>query len=259
MGLIRAPSKTSRLAYQSSNKTSDTSLDSARSYNNNFSNKVNKMVSLEAIRDKSAHRNRSLQSQKKGVLEHSNLVMAQPKHDKWGNQSSKVKTKVIKFDTYDNRPGPTIPSSIKHVNVGSESMFRLKKSPPDVNNYTDKHMKDILAKNGAVKAQKSKLGLAKYHKNLPMIPRSKIVKDMSLDSSISPRLPTLGPNSTENTISKPLNSPKSKALANSQSPASPPTSTKISLETMLFGPEPKVVDPDLIEFVNHESTKCSIK
>jgi len=57
-------------------------------------------------------------------------------------------------------------------------------------------------------------------------------------------------------------SPKSSRLKqtpNNKTPASPPTSRKITLETMLFGDNPKEVNPDTIELLNHDVTKCSIK
>lgn len=69
-------------------------------------------------------------------------------------------------------------------------------------------------------------------------------------------LPVLTPKKKVTISPNPVNS---KSFVNSTNPASPPTSNKITLEIMLFGQDPAPVNPDLVELLNHDSTKLSVK
>lgn len=133
-------------------------------------------------------------------------------------------------------------------------MLKTKNTSPEHSKYAEKKMQEMFTMSGPIKAQKSKISFPKS-KNLPKIPKSKISTNLNLEP-ITPLLPDLGCKSTKY-APDPI-TPK-KIISNSKSPASPPTCKKITLENMLFGEEPKEVDPDLVELMNHESTKCSVK
>ena len=124
----------------------------------------------------------------------------------------------------------------------------------DMTNMIDRKIQAILKSKGPGKGKPSKYvkfdEMQKLSKSKNKIPNS-----LSIDSIEDPHLPDL----TKNSGSLSPKIASMSAISNNKTPASPPTSKKITLETMLFGENPKEINPDLIEFLNHDTTKLSVR
>jgi hypothetical protein len=149
----------------------------------------------------------------------------------------------------------TIIETNNEFSAKNESMYQSIKHKKGISSYADKKIKDFLqAKNTFKKEEPVKV--SNVVRKLPQIRFSKLkVNVHSRDEVKVDRLPDL-PSPTKKQIPGKM---LPKKIFNSNTPASPPTSRTITLDTMLFGDNPKVVNPKLIEFKLHDITKVSTK
>lgn len=116
-------------------------------------------------------------------------------------------------------------------------------------------IKDFLSSKNAAKDEDASKNANEFRK-LPKIPLAKITVNIHSSNEMkNDKLPDLASPLKKLAPAKSV----AKKVLNSNTPASPATSRKITLETMLFGDNPKEVNPSHIEFKNHDITKVSSK
>lgn len=239
-------------------------LNPSGTINNVFIHATNKLVSMEQSREKSGNRSNLSHERKQKIIDSTNNAIEEifrtNKH-KFNvshlQDTNKSKLRLKYFDPVDSNQKNT--SVLSHKNTEEEvadSLHKTMKNQPHLGNFTDKKIQDILQTKGPAKPVQVKVKSVKF-KKLPKIPNSKVTINVSSDNALNNgRFPNLAP--TVKKAFSPTNA-ATKMMLRDISPASPPTSKKITLETIIFGENPKEIDPDLIEFVNYDSTKLSSK
>lgn len=86
--------------------------------------------------------------------------------------------------------------------------------------------------------------------------RNKLNNSQKVEKGSEQNLPSLPSTCARSQSPKPT---VERSVVSSRTPASPPTSNVITLEKILFGENPKDVNADLVEFLNHDKTKLSMK
>ena len=230
--------------------------------NSGLQSHKNKVKSIDARQDHSFDNYYNAEERKNQILSKTNeaiqqIFNSQKKKFNLAHipDTTKSKVKLKQIDTWDKSAGVRKQSTKKHQHDTSavDTLCDNLTNKPDMSLFSDHRIATF--GNSIMRNRSPQVTLNKNLKlkKLPKMQSSKFTESIpNVRSKHNEKLPTL------TQINKSTSPKVNRAVAMSNVAASS-SSKVITLETMMFGEVPKVVDPDLIKFINHDSTKLSTK